>query len=88
VSLSVVAFVGKPDEVTPIGLKGVGEIGVSAAIANAIYHATGGRIRSLPITIDQLLLLQEGPCCHRRTFRGMRCRADMRHGGPRAQKGQ
>jgi xanthine dehydrogenase YagR molybdenum-binding subunit len=28
---------------------------VSAAIANAVYHATGRRIRSLPITIDQLL---------------------------------
>jgi xanthine dehydrogenase YagR molybdenum-binding subunit len=59
-----VVFVGKPDQVRPIGLKGVGElgvIGVSAAIANAIYHATGRRIRSLPITIDQLLLPQEGP---------------------------
>ena len=42
----------------PIGTKGLGEvgtIGVSAAIANAVYHATGRRIRSLPITIDQLL---------------------------------
>jgi xanthine dehydrogenase YagR molybdenum-binding subunit len=38
--------------------KGLGEIGiagVSAAIANAVYHATGRRIRSLPITIDRLL---------------------------------
>jgi hypothetical protein len=42
----------------PIGIKGIGEIGVvgvSAAIANAVYHATGRRIRSLPITIEQLL---------------------------------
>ncbi len=41
-----------------IGVKGVGEIGlvgIAAAIANAVYHATGRRIRSLPITIDQLL---------------------------------
>jgi xanthine dehydrogenase YagR molybdenum-binding subunit len=53
-----VAFVGVPDRFSPIGIKGLGEvgiIGVSAAIANAVYHATGRRIRSLPITIDQLL---------------------------------
>jgi CO/xanthine dehydrogenase Mo-binding subunit len=53
-----VVFVGTPDEVRPIGIKGLGEIGVvgvSAAIANAVYHATGRRIRSLPITIEQLL---------------------------------
>jgi xanthine dehydrogenase YagR molybdenum-binding subunit len=44
--------------VRPIGIKGLGEIGVvgvSAAIANAIYHATGRRIRSLPIAVEQLL---------------------------------
>jgi xanthine dehydrogenase YagR molybdenum-binding subunit len=53
-----VVFVGKPDPLTAIGTKGVGEIGLpatAAAIANAVYHATGRRIRSLPITIDQLL---------------------------------
>jgi len=53
-----VVFVGTPDTVRPIGIKGIGEIaivGVSAAIANAVYHATGRRIRSLPITIEQLL---------------------------------
>jgi CO/xanthine dehydrogenase Mo-binding subunit len=53
-----VVFVGEPDPLTPIGTKGVGEIGLpgtAAAIANAVYHATGRRIRSLPITIDQLL---------------------------------
>jgi xanthine dehydrogenase YagR molybdenum-binding subunit len=53
-----VAFVGTPDTVRPLGVKGIGEIGVvgvSAAIANAVYHATGRRIRSLPITIEQLL---------------------------------
>ena len=53
-----VVFVGEPDPVNPIGVKGVGEVGfvgVPAAIANAVYHATGRRIRSLPITIDQLL---------------------------------
>ena len=53
-----VVFVGTPDPVRPIGIKGIGEIGVvgvSAAIANAAYHATGRRIRSLPITVEQLL---------------------------------
>ena len=53
-----VAFVGDPDPSTPIGVKGIGEVGlvgVAAAIANGIYHATGRRIRSLPITISQLL---------------------------------
>jgi xanthine dehydrogenase YagR molybdenum-binding subunit len=42
----------------PIGIKGMGEIsgvGLAAAIANAVYHATCRRIRSLPITIEQLL---------------------------------
>jgi CO/xanthine dehydrogenase Mo-binding subunit len=51
-------FVGTPDTVRPLGIKGIGEIaivGVSAAIANAAYHATGRRIRSLPITVEQLL---------------------------------
>jgi CO/xanthine dehydrogenase Mo-binding subunit len=53
-----VVFVGTPDTVRPLGIKGIGEIGVvgvSAAIANAVFHATGRRIRSLPITVEQLL---------------------------------
>jgi xanthine dehydrogenase YagR molybdenum-binding subunit len=48
----------KDDEINPLGVKGVGEIGIvgtAAAIANAVYHATGKRIRDLPITIDKLL---------------------------------
>jgi len=53
-----VVFVDEPDEtVNPLGIKGVGEIGivgVAAAIANAVYHATGKRIRDLPITLDKL----------------------------------
>jgi len=56
--LDVVVFVGEPDKYSPTGIKGLGEIGIvgiSAAIANAVYHATGRLIRSLPITIDQLL---------------------------------
>jgi xanthine dehydrogenase YagR molybdenum-binding subunit len=42
----------------PLGVKGVGEVGqvgAAAAIANAVYHATGYRARELPITIEQLL---------------------------------
>ncbi|TNC49114.1 xanthine dehydrogenase family protein molybdopterin-binding subunit [Rubellimicrobium rubrum] len=54
-----VIFVDEPDpDVTPLGVKGVGEIGIvstAAAIANAIFHATGQRHRSLPITIDKLI---------------------------------
>ena len=44
--------------VNPIGVKGIGEIGIvgtSAAIANAVYHATGQRVRDLPIRIDSLV---------------------------------
>lgn len=54
-----VAFVGEPDlNFNPAGVRGVGEIGitgVAAAVANAVYHATGKRIRDLPITPDKLL---------------------------------
>ncbi|HWL30079.1 MAG TPA: xanthine dehydrogenase family protein molybdopterin-binding subunit [Burkholderiaceae bacterium] len=54
-----VIFVDEPDtEMSPLGAKGVGEIGIvgtAAAIANAIYHATGKRVRDLPITLDKLL---------------------------------
>jgi xanthine dehydrogenase YagR molybdenum-binding subunit len=54
-----VIFVDEPDDiVNPLGIKGLGEIGivgVPAAIANAIYHATGKRVRVLPITLDKLL---------------------------------
>lgn len=44
--------------VNPVGAKGIGEIGivgVAPAIANAVYHATGKRVRDLPITIEKLL---------------------------------
>ena len=53
-----VLFVGQPDSMTPLGSKGIGELaitGMAAAIANAVYHATGRRIRSLPISIEELL---------------------------------
>jgi xanthine dehydrogenase YagR molybdenum-binding subunit len=54
-----VILVEEQDEVVnPLGAKGLGEIGVvsvAAAIANAVHHATGRRIRDLPITLDKLL---------------------------------
>jgi xanthine dehydrogenase YagR molybdenum-binding subunit len=46
------------DKASPIGVKGLGEIGIvgtAAAVANAIHHATGVRVRSLPITVDKVL---------------------------------
>jgi xanthine dehydrogenase YagR molybdenum-binding subunit len=52
-------FVEEDDRiVNPLGVKGMGElgmVGIPAAIANAVYHATGKRIRELPITPDKLL---------------------------------
>jgi xanthine dehydrogenase YagR molybdenum-binding subunit len=54
-----VLFVGEFDEeASPIGGKGLGEltsVSVAPAIANAVYHATGKRVRDLPITIEKLL---------------------------------
>ncbi|MGC4032783.1 MAG: xanthine dehydrogenase family protein molybdopterin-binding subunit [Tepidisphaeraceae bacterium] len=54
-----VHFVGDPDlNFNAMGVRGVGEIGitgVAAAVANAVYHATGKRVRDLPITPDKLL---------------------------------
>jgi xanthine dehydrogenase YagR molybdenum-binding subunit len=54
-----VIFVDEQDDkASPIGVKGLGEIGIvgtAAAIANAIFHATGRRIRHLPITIDKVM---------------------------------
>ncbi len=51
-------FVDEHDPISPLGAKGIGEIGivgVAAAVANAVYHATGRRIRDLPITPEKLL---------------------------------
>ena len=54
-----VEFIEVDDRVTgPLGVKGVGEIGQvgsAAAIANAVYHATGYRVRELPIAVEHLL---------------------------------
>src|SRR6218665_2425540 len=54
-----ITFVPENDpHVNQIGVKGIGEIGitgVSAAIANAVFHATGRRVRELPLTLDKVL---------------------------------
>jgi xanthine dehydrogenase YagR molybdenum-binding subunit len=54
-----VIFVDEKDTaVNPLGVKGLGEIGIvgtAAAIANAVYHATGKRVRDLPITLDKVM---------------------------------
>jgi xanthine dehydrogenase YagR molybdenum-binding subunit len=47
----------KDENLNPMGVKGVGEIGIvgaAAAVANAVHHATGTRIRDLPITIERV----------------------------------
>ena len=65
-----VIFVEEPDNiVNPLGIKGVGEIGivgVAAAVANAVYHATGKRVRDLPITTQQgaRVILAQAACSH------------------------
>jgi xanthine dehydrogenase YagR molybdenum-binding subunit len=54
-----VTAVGIPDyKFNPLGSRGIGEIGITgaaAAIANAIYNATGKRVRDLPITLDKIM---------------------------------
>lgn len=54
-----VSFINQPDPyVNPMGSRSIGELGIvgtAAAIANAVYHATGKRIRDLPITLDKVL---------------------------------
>jgi xanthine dehydrogenase YagR molybdenum-binding subunit len=54
-----VVFVGEFDpEASLLGAKGLGEltaVSVAPAIVNAVYHATGKRIRDLPVTVEKLL---------------------------------
>jgi xanthine dehydrogenase YagR molybdenum-binding subunit len=57
-ALDVILVEEEDPHVNPIGVKGIGEVGmvgVAAAIANAVYHATGKRVRELPITVEKLL---------------------------------
>jgi CO/xanthine dehydrogenase Mo-binding subunit len=58
-SLSNFGYRSIDPSVDPLGVKGIAElgiVGVASAIANAIFHATGKRIRELPITLDKLRL--------------------------------
>jgi xanthine dehydrogenase YagR molybdenum-binding subunit len=53
-----VSFLDDPDPNMPLGILGAGEVGITgvgAAVANAVHHATGKRVRDLPITLDKLL---------------------------------
>jgi len=57
-AIDVILVPEEDPHVNPIGAKGIGEVGivgVAPAIANAVYHATGKRVRDLPITIEKLL---------------------------------
>jgi xanthine dehydrogenase YagR molybdenum-binding subunit len=52
------------DKTNPLKIKGVGELGIcgaGAAVANAVYNATGVRIRDYPLTLDKVLRLQDRP---------------------------
>jgi xanthine dehydrogenase YagR molybdenum-binding subunit len=57
-AIDVIFVEEKDHEINALGVKGVGEIGIvgtAAAIANAVYHATGKRVRDLPVTLDKLM---------------------------------
>jgi xanthine dehydrogenase YagR molybdenum-binding subunit len=57
-SLEAILVQEHDTHVNPLGIKGVGEIGITGtagAIANAVWHATGIRVRKFPITLDRLV---------------------------------
>jgi xanthine dehydrogenase YagR molybdenum-binding subunit len=57
-SVEIIMVEEKDDRVNPLGVKGIGEIGIvgmNAAVANAVFHATGKRVRDLPIRAETLL---------------------------------
>jgi xanthine dehydrogenase YagR molybdenum-binding subunit len=57
-SIEIIMVPEQDDDVNPLGIKGIGEIGIvgmNAAVANAVFHATGKRIRDLPIRAEHLL---------------------------------
>jgi len=57
-SVEVIIVPESDERVNPLGVKGIGEIGIvgmNAAVANAVFHATGTRVRDLPIRLEKLL---------------------------------
>jgi xanthine dehydrogenase YagR molybdenum-binding subunit len=57
-SIEIIMVPEKDDRVNPLGVKGIGELGIvgmNAAVANAVFHATGRRVRELPIRAEKLL---------------------------------
>lgn len=57
-SVEIIMVPEEDTRVNPLGVKGIGEIGIvggNAALANAVFHATGKRIRELPIRAEKLL---------------------------------
>jgi xanthine dehydrogenase YagR molybdenum-binding subunit len=57
-AIDVIVVPEVDEHVNPIGAKGLGEVsmtGVAAAVANAVYHATGKRVRELPVALDKLV---------------------------------
>jgi xanthine dehydrogenase YagR molybdenum-binding subunit len=58
-SVEIILVSEEDSVVNPLGIKGIGElanVGTAAAVANAVYHATGVRVRELPIRIEDLLV--------------------------------
>jgi xanthine dehydrogenase YagR molybdenum-binding subunit len=57
-SVEIIIVPEQDERVNPLGIKGIGEIGIvgmNAAVANAVFHATGKRVRDLPIRAEKLI---------------------------------